>query len=320
LAYAFVIIDDDLACRQMLARIIEKENLGEVVAEFSEGREGIVDEIVELAPDIVLVDLLMPGEDGIELVLKLKERSFGGKIIMISQVENKEMVAQAYSAGIEFYITKPVNRIEVVAVIGKVIERIKMQRSFMQVRNSLEAIDNINSFTPLMQPERKEEAAAPGKPPPAISEDIRNNAMEILSDLGIIGEPGSHDLLQIIVFLNSVTDTEKYLGKFRHLKDLYQAVQKEYLKSDYKEATDIRTIEQRIRRAIKHAMENLAALGLEDFYNPYFERYGSKFFDFNELRQRMQELKENKKGSSKARINIKQFINALYMEARAKSS
>ncbi|HHX76907.1 MAG TPA: response regulator [Firmicutes bacterium] len=320
MAYAFVIIDDDLACRQMLARIIEKENLGEVVAEFSEGREGIVDEIVELAPDIVLVDLLMPGEDGIELVLKLKERSFGGKIIMISQVENKEMVAQAYSAGIEFYITKPVNRIEVVAVIGKVIERIKMQRSFMQVRNSLEAIDNINSFTPLMQPERKEEAAAPGKPPPAISEDIRNNAMEILSDLGIIGEPGSHDLLQIIVFLNSVTDTEKYLGKFRHLKDLYQAVQKEYLKSDYKEATDIRTIEQRIRRAIKHAMENLAALGLEDFYNPYFERYGSKFFDFNELRQRMQELKENKKGSSKARINIKQFINALYMEARAKSS
>ncbi len=320
MAYSFVIIDDDLACRQMLARIIEKENLGEVAAEFSEGRDGIVDEIIKLVPDIVLVDLLMPGEDGIELAHKLKDRSFSGKIIMISQVENKEMVAQAYSAGIEFYITKPINRIEVVAVIGKVIERIEMQHSFMQVRNSLEAIDNINSFTPLIRQGRKEETTSPGKSQPDTAEDIRSNTMEILSDLGIIGEPGSHDLLQIIVFLSSVTDTEKYLGKFRHLKDLYLAVQKEYLKSDHKEATDIRTIEQRVRRAIKHAMENQAALGLEDFYNPYFERYGSKFFDFNELRQKMHELKENKKEGSRARVNIKQFINALYMEAQARNS
>ena len=61
----------------------------------------------------------------------------------------------------------------------------------------------------------------------------------------------------------------------------------------------------------------MAALGLEDYYNPYFERYGSKFFDFNELRQKMRELKEDKKEGSKTRVNIKQFINALYMEVQS---
>lgn len=308
--YSFVIIDDDVACRRMLGRIIEKENLGEVVAEFADGRGDIVSKIMHELPDIVLIDLLMPGEDGIEIAKRLKERAFSGKIVMISQVENKEMVAQAYSAGIEFYITKPINRIEVLSVLGKVMERIEMQESFLKVRSSLEALDSINYMARSLRPIGESPI-----PPQQSSEDIiRNRTMEILSDLGIIGEPGSHDLVQIMIFLSTVPDTEKYLGQFRHLKDLYSVVQRKYLKGDYRESTDIRTIEQRIRRAVKHSMENLAALGLEDYYNPYFERYGSKFFDFNELRQKMRELKEEKKEASKTRVNIKQFINALYME------
>ena len=314
--YSFVIIDDDVACRRMLARIIEKETLGEVVAEFCDGREDVTSKIMHEMPDIVLIDLLMPGEDGIEIAMKLKERAYPGKVVMISQVENKEMVAQAYSAGVEFYITKPINRVEVLSVLGKVIERIEMQQSFMKVRSSLEALDNLNNLSKSLSPSA---GGASGIPvlQPNKEDAIRNKTMEILSDLGIIGEPGSHDLVQIMIFLSTVPDTEKYLGQFRHLKEFYAAVQKKYLKGDYKESTDVRTIEQRIRRAVKHAMENLAALGLEDYYNPYFERYGSKFFDFNELRVKMRELKEEKKDGSKTRVNIKQFINALYMEVQS---
>ena len=311
--YTFVIIDDDAACRRMLIQIIEKENLGEVIAEFVDGRGDITDKIMHKRPDIVLIDLLMPGEDGIEIAKKLQKRSFLGKIIMISQVENKEMVAQAYSAGIEFYITKPINRIEVLSVLGKVMERIEMQRSFVRVRSSLEALDNISNLSKSFSPGDSTTPSLPAKQQVG-DKCIRDKTMEVLSSLGIIGEPGSYDLVQIMIFLSSVPDTEKYLGQFRHLKDLYYAVQQKYLKGDYKESTDIRTIEQRIRRATRHAMENLAALGLEDYYNPFFERYGSKFFDFNELRQKMKELKENKKEPSRTRVNIKQFINALYME------
>ncbi len=92
-----------------------------------------------------------------------------------------------------------------------------------------------------------------------------------------------------------------------------KAKKRVYLRDEEKKS-DIRAIEQRVRRAVKHAMEHVAALGLEDYNNPIFERYGSKFFDFNELRLKMKELENNADKDSKTRVNIRQFINALYGE------
>jgi two-component system response regulator YcbB len=61
----------------------------------------------------------------------------------------------------------------------------------------------------------------------------------------------------------------------------------------------------------------LAYLGLNDFANPKFENYASKFFDFTTVRKRMTELKQASFGSStNTRINMKKFIQALYFEAK----
>lgn len=304
--FTFFILDDDIVCRRILAQIIEDEQLGEVIGELPDGHGNVVGTIIYHQPDILLIDLLMPGKDGIEIVEQLRKRQFRGKIVMISQVEKKEMVAQAYAAGIEFYINKPINKIEVIAVIKGVIERLKMERSLEQMRESMAALDHISGG-----------GRASGYPAQGnLDQDtIRERTREILADLGLIGEPGSHDLVQVILFLNSVPDIEKYLGEYRHLKDLYQAVQKKYLREEDKK-TDVRAIEQRVRRAIKHAMEHIAALGIDDYNNPTFERYGPKFFDFGELRLRMKEIEQAQDMPSKTRINIKQFINALYWDVK----
>lgn len=302
----FFVIDDDLACRRILAQIIEDEGLGEVVGELPDGRGDVAGMLIHRQPDIILIDLLMPGKDGIEIVESLKERAFGGKIVMISQVEKKEMVAQAYAAGIEFYINKPINRIEVIAVIKRVVERLEMERSFERVRDSIAALDQLRGLsstsnnTPAVVPSEK---------------TTRERIREILAELGVIGEPGSHDLVQIVLFLSTVTDVEKYLGEYRHLKDLYQAVQNKYLTEEDKHS-DVRAIEQRVRRAIKHAMDHIASLGLDDYTNPIFEHYGSRFFDFTELRQKMKELNLDKDTRTRTRVNIKQFINALFWEVK----
>jgi two-component system, response regulator YcbB len=302
----FFIVEDDLACRRILAQIIEDEGLGELVGEMPGGHGNVVGTIIYHRPDVLLVDLLMPGKDGIEIVEQLRARDYRGKIVMISQVEKKEMVAQSYAAGIDFYINKPINRVEVISVIKNVTERMRMERSFEQMRESLAALDHIGSLR---------RGFAPAEPQHLDRDTIRERARELLTDLGLIGEPGSHDLIQIVLFLSSVPDIEKYLGEYRHLKDLYQAIQEAYLQEEDKQ-TDVRAIEQRIRRAIKHAMEHIAALGIEDYNNPTFERYGPKLFDFNELRLRMKELELGQGTPSKTRVNIKQFINALYGEIR----
>lgn len=304
--FSFFIIDDDLACRKILGQIFEDENLGEVIGELPDGRGNVVGTVLYHQPDVLLIDLLMPGKDGIEVVEQLRARDYKGKIVMISQVEKKEMVAQAYAAGIEFYINKPINRVEVISVIRNVTDRIKMELSFEQMRDSLDALDRIGS---LRRSYRRSEMQVMDR------DTIREKTRELLADLGLIGEPGSHDLIQIVLFLNSVPDIEKYLGEYRHLKDLYQAVHETYLREEEKQS-DVRAIEQRVRRAVKQAMEHIAALGLEDYNNPIFERYGPKFFDFNELRLKMKELESNTEIQSKTRVSIRQFINALYGEIK----
>jgi two-component system, response regulator YcbB len=302
----FFILDDDLVCRRILAQIIEDEGLGEVVGELPDGHGNVVGTIFYHNPDVLLVDLLMPGKDGIEIVDQLRKRDYRGKIVMISQVENKEMVAQAYAAGIEFYINKPINRIEVIAVLKNVIERLRMEHSFETMRESLEALDRIGNLRRGADSRERMSFDRVG---------IKERTREILADLGLIGEPGSHDLLQIILFLNEVPDVEKYLGEYRHLKGLYQAVQEKYLREEEMQS-DVRAIEQRVRRAIRHAMDHIAALGIEDYNNPVFEHYGPKFFDFNELRQKMKELAQEPGIPTKTRVNIKQFINALYWDMK----
>ncbi len=302
--FRYFILDDDLACRRILAQIIEDEQLGEVIGELPDGHGNVVGTILYHQPDILIIDLFMPGKDGIEIVEQLRERSFPGKIIMISQVEKKEMVAQAYAAGIEFYINKPINKIEVISVIKGVTERLRMERSFVQMRESIAALDQIGSLkksSGSIDTHSLNQAA------------IKERTRETLADLGLIGEPGSHDLLQIVLFLNTVPDIEKYLGEYRHLKDLYHAVQEKYLREEDKK-TDVRAIEQRVRRAVKHAMDHVAALGIEDYNSPTFERYGPKYFDFGELRHKMKEIEQEQEAPTKTRVNIKQFINALYWD------
>lgn len=304
--FTFFILDDDLACRRILAQIIEDEQLGEVIGELADGHGNVVGTILYHQPDILLIDLLMPGKDGIEIVEELRKRDFQGKIMMISQVEKKEIVAQAYAAGIEFYINKPINKVEVISVIIGITERIKMERSFEQMRESIAVLDQISST--------KQSAGISGTHS-LDQATIKERTRETLADLGLIGEPGSHDLVQIILFLNTVPDIEKYLGEYRHLKDLYQAVQEKYLREEDKK-TDVRAIEQRVRRAIKHAIDHIAALGIEDYNNPIFERYGPKYFDFGELRLKMKEIEQEQETPTKTRVNIKQFINALYWDIK----
>ena len=92
----FCITDDDSAIRSTLSQLIEDEDLGEVVEEVVDGSFLDASTLNLKQIDILFIDLLMPGRDGIETIRHLKD-SFKGKMIMISQVESKELIGEAYS-------------------------------------------------------------------------------------------------------------------------------------------------------------------------------------------------------------------------------
>ncbi|WP_409341524.1 response regulator [Paenibacillus sp. MBLB4367] len=301
----FFIVDDDPAIRYMLTQLIEDGDLGVVAGEATDGiyvDNGLL-EMKEV--DILLIDLLMPIRDGIETVRAVAE-TFHGKIVMISQVESKEMIGSAYSLGIEYFITKPINRLEVIAVIQRVTERMKLQHSIHEIRRSLAGLG-------IEQDKRR------GAHPYA-SKSIVTPGNFLLSELGMIGESGCKDMLDMLEVLYGLEKESPADEGFPPLQRLFEliAVRKlgtgasgDALKKEMKAA------EQRVRRAISQALVHLASLGLTDYANAKFENYASRFFDFSEVRKKMIEIESDLDPKQSAvRLNVKKFIQVLYLEAR----
>ncbi|KRE51430.1 response regulator [Paenibacillus sp. Soil724D2] len=294
MALSIMIVDDDVVCRSMLQDIIDECGIGEVMGTAEGGIEG-ARMILKSKPDVVLIDLLMPDQDGIETITQLKNSGYDGKFIMISQIENKDMVGEAYQKGIEFFIHKPINRVEVEHVLSKVNEQWKYERYVSEIKQSLAKLDIAGPSSP--RKERK----------------VRDVVKTILMDLGIIGEIGSKDIIALME--NAIEHREA--TSFPPLKELYESVAHTY-KQDQKDIEkESKAIEQRIRRTIMAALNNMASIGLTDYSNPKFEYYAPLYFDFQDIRMRMKVMDEDLQ-PDKGKVNIKKFLQVFYMETLEK--
>jgi len=302
----FYIVDDDEAVRLMLTEIIEDEELGEVAGEAEDGSFIDGQMLTSRNIDVLLIDLLMPNQDGIQTIRSIKP-SFKGKIVMISQVESKELISQAYSLGIEYYIIKPINRIEVMTILQKVIERIRLEKSIQDIHKSLNTVLQ-QDHSPFQ------------KPMSSNVQQLSDAGYFLFSELGIAGEIGSNDLLDILDYLFHYEQNHTFKTGFPPLKQIFVDVaQKRLGKSteDHQLQKVVRASEQRVRRAIYQSLNHIATLGLTDLSNWKFENYSSQFFDFTIVWKRMSDLKNNSAPSaSDVRINMKKFIQALYFEAK----
>ncbi len=76
----------------------------------------------------------MPVKDGVEFVKELRTVNTTIKCIMISQVSAKELISKAYSAGIDFFISTPINLIEVRSVLKNVEQQITNEHTLANIR------------------------------------------------------------------------------------------------------------------------------------------------------------------------------------------
>ncbi|TXS01143.1 transcriptional regulator [Bacillus sp. SH7-1] len=305
----FYIVDDEKAVRSMLAQIIEDEDLGEVIGEAEDGLSLEQQMPILKNIDILFIDLLMPIQDGIKTIRQIKP-SFKGKIIMVSQVESKELIAEAYSLGVEYYIIKPINRIEVLTVVRKVIERIRLEKSIKNIQESLNTVLKLDSNSSVQEKYRNEKHLN-------TFNHFQNSIHFLLSELGIASENGSKDLMDMLDYLYKYEQDNTLEQGFPSLKEIFMNLAQKKLGNSAEDTELKRFIEaskQRIRRAIYQSLNHLASLGLTDFLNPKFENYASRFFDFTTVRRKMTEL--NNEPTLPARIDTKKFIQVLYFEAK----
>lgn len=269
----FYIVDDDMNIVRILSMIIEENSSFEVVGS-SCNSEVAFNEILLLKPDIVLVDLLMPIMDGNVLVKKIKALKPDISFIMISQVFDSELRSDSYEAGIEFFINKPINKMEVKKVISKVAEKIEMENMLSNIKKMLKTSENVEKH------------------------DNKNliKVKHILGMLGMLGEKGTNDIIKVCSYLmeNNINFSECNLDELES-----------YL------GNNSQIVKQRIRRAIKDGLTNIANMGIEDYSDETFHIYANVLFDFASVKAEIDYIKGKKTIGGK--ISINKFIEGLIL-------
>ena len=104
-----VLVDDHSLMREALAVAIGASEEIEIVGSFSSGEE-VVLALQEITPDVVVMDILMKGVNGIEATKLIKEKNPTVKVILLSSEVRKEFVSEGIQAGISGYLPKDSER------------------------------------------------------------------------------------------------------------------------------------------------------------------------------------------------------------------
>ena len=288
----FIIIDDDIAVSKILEQIIKKNQLGRLLSILTTGKNA-KDTIIKLNPDIILIDLLLPEVDGIEIVKQVMDSGYKGKIIMISQVEEQEMISNAYKNGILFYINKPINMIETISVISNVKKQVELEQSISVIKNIV--FPNTIQKVEEVKKERQQ--------------SLEEKIVKIFFDIDIIGTAGAEELK--LVILHIIDKKEMYPSRPYQLKEIYEDVSKE-LYGKILAKINCRSMEQRIRRTINKAMNAIANLGIENLNNDIYVEYSSSLFEIKQVKQEMQYLKCL--SIEQGKLNTKKFIEGILVK------
>jgi two-component system response regulator YesN len=147
--FKIMIADDEKIAIDSLKFIIEKsfEDV-ELTPAARSGREAI--ELVEAyLPDILFMDIRMPGINGIEAIREIRKRHKQIAIIVLTAFDQFEFAKEAVNLGVMEYLLKPVNRVKVVEVINKAMEQIRTEKEKWQIE--LEMKEKLEFMGPVLE-------------------------------------------------------------------------------------------------------------------------------------------------------------------------
>ena len=140
-----LIIDDEPNVRKGLKILVPWEENGfEICGDSGDPDEGL-SLIMSMEPDIVLIDIKMPGRLGLDIIREVRENGFSGKFIIVSGYSNFDYAKDAIRYGVKSYILKPVDEDELMEIILKLKEEIAQDRKWEKDKKIVEedAIRNL---------------------------------------------------------------------------------------------------------------------------------------------------------------------------------
>jgi len=114
-----LVVDDSIYMRSLVRTTLEDAGF-EIVGEAQNG-ETAIDLALELSPDLITLDNILPDMMGFEVLKVLKEEGLSSKIIMISAVGQQTVVNKGKELGASEYIVKPFTSESLLEVVNRVI-------------------------------------------------------------------------------------------------------------------------------------------------------------------------------------------------------
>lgn len=192
-----IIVDDHEVVRLGLRSLLDQYPHYEVVAEASNAKESI-SMVDTFEPDIVLMDIRLPGKSGIEACEEIKEKHPEIRVIMLTSYAEDEMLFSAIKAGASGYVLKQIDSEGLVKSLDAVargeasLDPAVTQRVFQEVRRAVKE-EEAASFSDLSQQEKMVlKLVSEGKTNREIAQSlylgegtVRNYVSSILSKLGV---------------------------------------------------------------------------------------------------------------------------------------
>jgi DNA-binding NarL/FixJ family response regulator len=114
-----LLVDDHQVVRRGLRTFLEVQGDIEVVGEAADGDEGVA-RAEELRPDVILMDVKMPGTDGIEALRRLHDAQNGARVLIVTSFTEQRTVVPALRAGAAGYVYKDIDPVALADAIRSV--------------------------------------------------------------------------------------------------------------------------------------------------------------------------------------------------------
>ena len=195
--HRILLVDDHEVVRLGLRSLLERHSQFEVVAEAATARDA-VEQVKLYSPDVVVMDIRLPGGSGIEACEEISEKYPDTKVIMLTSYAEDEMLFSAIRAGASGYVLKQIEGdalVRAIEAVGRgeaLLDPAVTQRIFQEVRKAAKE-EEASAFAALTQQEKHVlMLVSEGKTNREIAKalflgegTVRNYVSSILSKLGV---------------------------------------------------------------------------------------------------------------------------------------
>ena len=229
------IADDNRQALEMLDEILKSEKDFHVVGKAENGNDAY-NMIVQTKPDVVLMDIVMPGMDGISVMEKVRSNPECGEstsFIMVTAASSENLTADAFRLGASYYIMKPFTK-------DSVLDKLRRLNAYRNKTSNLAGSRKVKAYVDKAEYQEQ---------------NLENDVTQMLHEIGIPAHIKGYQYLRDAITM-SVNDKE-ILNAIT--KQLYPAIAKKF-----------DTTPSRVERAIRHAIEVAWSRGKMDTINELF--------------------------------------------------